>query len=270
MIDDSETIERAALESLHSAANVAIREGLGLTTEDIAGAFVSIAVALPASAIVVNRTIGLGMSEPTTTDAVTDIARAYRERGIDRHFMHVHPKAQPDDIVHWMKDERLAPARGWMKFTRGIEPPPETSTELRIAKIGPAHGSAFGAIASDAFDLGLDAAPWLARLPGKQGWHIYMSFAGDEPAGTGALFIKDGVGWCDWGSTAPAFRGRGGQSALLARRVEDAIKFGCHTIHTCTGEDVPGDPQHSYNNILKMGFRETYVRANFAPPKDVV
>lgn len=268
MIDESETIERAALTSLHSAADVAIREDLGLTTEDIAGAFVSIAVALPASAIVINRALGLGMSQQATAEAVTEIARAYRERGIERHFVHVHPKARPGDIAGWMANEGLAPARGWMKFKRGTEPPPEMSTELRIAKIGPAHGPAFGAIASDAFDLGADAAPWLAGLPGMQGWHIYMTFADDEPAGTGALFIQDGVGWCDWGATVPSFRGRGGQSALLARRVEDAIAFGCHTIHTCTGEDVPGDPQHSYSNILKMGFRETYVRGNFAPPKD--
>jgi hypothetical protein len=36
---------------------------------------------------------------------------------------------------------------------------------------------------------------------------------------------------------------------------------------TCTGVDVPGDPQHSYKNILKAGFREDYVRRNFSPPE---
>ncbi len=34
---------------------------------------------------------------------------------------------------------------------------------------------------------------------------------------------------------------------------------------TTTGEEVEGDPQHSYKNIVRAGFREAYVRENFAP-----
>jgi len=29
----------------------------------------------------------------------------------------------------------------------------------------------------------------------------------------------------------------------------------------------PGDPQHSYRSLLKAGFRETYARGNYAPPR---
>jgi hypothetical protein len=54
---------------------------------------------------------------------------------------------------------------------------------------------------------------------------------------------------------------------VLAERVRFALDRGCREIFTRTGEDVPGDSQHSYKNILRIGFRETYVRANFAPPK---
>jgi hypothetical protein len=57
------------------------------------------------------------------------------------------------------------------------------------------------------------------------------------------------------------------QRALLAHRCRQAEALGCRRVHTCTGEAVPGDPQHSYNNILRCGFRETYVRGNWAPPK---
>jgi 2-keto-4-pentenoate hydratase/2-oxohepta-3-ene-1,7-dioic acid hydratase in catechol pathway len=31
--------------------------------------------------------------------------------------------------------------------------------------------------------------------------------------------------------------------------------------------EVEGDPQHSYKNIVRMGFRPAYVRENYAPPK---
>ena len=86
-------------------------------------------------------------------------------------------------------------------------------------------------------------------------------------AGAGALFVKDGLGWTDFGATAPEYRRRGSQGALLARRIDHAISLGCTSIFTCTGEDVAGDPQHSYRNILKMGFDAAYVRENYAPPR---
>lgn len=92
-----------------------------------------------------------------------------------------------------------------------------------------------------------------------------MSFAGDVPAGTGALLLKDGVAHLDWGVTHPEFRRRGGQSAVLARRIGDALALGCDLLVTTTGEAVPGDPQHSYNNILRTGFEEAYLRENWAP-----
>jgi len=33
---------------------------------------------------------------------------------------------------------------------------------------------------------------------------------------------------------------------------------------TATGEAVAGDPQHSYKNIKRAGFREKYVRENWS------
>jgi hypothetical protein len=46
-----------------------------------------------------------------------------------------------------------------------------------------------------------------------------------------------------------------------------ARDMGLGTLHTCTGEAVPGDPQHSYANILRAGFVETTLRPNWAPAK---
>lgn len=263
----SEDIERAALADLHAAATPELVDALGLRAVQIGGALVSVGGALPASAIVVNRAIGVGLGAPETEATIGAMVDAYREAGIARYFVQRHPDADPPAIVDWCLAAGLEKARGWQKFARGPEPVPDTPTDLRIEEIGPEHGPAFGRIVCDAFDLGPEAAPWLALLPGRPGWRIFMSFDGDEPAGTGGLYIRDGIGWTDWGATAPAFRQRGGQAAVLAARIRCAIDAGCTSIHTCTGEDVPGDPQHSYNNIKKLGFREAYIRENYAPPK---
>lgn len=42
---------------------------------------------------------------------------------------------------------------------------------------------------------------------------------------------------------------------------------GCRAVYTTTGAAVPGEPQHSGNNILRAGFRELYRSANHAPPR---
>ena len=48
-------------------------------------------------------------------------------------------------------------------------------------------------------------------------------------------------------------------------RLRFALEAGCTTITTSTGEAVPGDPQHSYGNIVKSGFAEAYLRENWVP-----
>ncbi|MEC9368659.1 MAG: hypothetical protein VX871_08200 [Pseudomonadota bacterium] len=268
MTDAGELIERAALADLYDAAPLAAVAGLRLASFEARGAWVGLAGALPASAIVVNRVIGIGVREPARQSDVEMIARAYAQKGIARYFVHRHPEAGPANLDDWFVLQGWEKARGWMKFERGTDTPaPDATTDLAIREIGPEHGEDFARIACDAFDLGEKSVPWLAALPGRKRWRIFMTFDGDEPAGTGALFVQRGIAWTDWGATAPEFRRRGGQRALLARRVAAAIDMGCTQIFTCTGEEVPGDPQHSYANILRCGFRETYVRANWAPPR---
>jgi GNAT superfamily N-acetyltransferase len=226
---DVEEVERHELATLHGAADDALKARLQLQSVTVGGALVSIAGALPPSSIVVNRTIGLGLSGPEDPETIRRIVALYREAGVARYFVHVHPDAQPPGIRDWLLEAGLEKARGWMKFTRGRDAPPPAATDLTIRP----------AVTAD----------------------------GDEPAGTGGLYVRDGIGFCDFGATAPAFRRRGSQSALLRRRIMDAIDMGCRMIVTETGEEVEGDPQHSYKNILRMGFEEAYVRENYAPPR---
>ena len=262
----ADEIERAALEDLHDAAPPELRASLGIESRTIGSAFVSIASALPASAIVINRAIGTGCMAPETEETIREIVDAYRSAGVVRYFVQVHPDARPQQIGDWLLDCGLERARGWQKFSRGRDSVPDPRTDLTIREIGTSDGAAAAAILSDAFDLGDDVRPWLAQLPTRDRWHIFMTFEGDLPAGTGALFIDGAVAWTDFGATAPGFRQRGSQSALLRHRIQFALDHGCRQVFTCTGEAVPGDPQHSYSNILKAGFKEDYIRLNYAPP----
>lgn len=68
-------------------------------------------------------------------------------------------------------------------------------------------------------------------------------------------------------ATAPPFRGRGVQRAVLARRLRLADGLGLARVHTCAGEAVAGDPQHSCRNILRCVFTEGRLRGKRAPPR---
>lgn len=267
MVFESEFIERAALADLHASADSELVERLELRALSIGSALVSVACALPSSAVLINRALGVGLEAPETEETLGAIVGAYRDAGAKRFFVQRHPAAQPVQLADWLSAHGLEKARRWQKFRRGQETVPEIETDLSIKEVGPEHGEAFGQIVCDAFGFGDIAVPWLARLPGRPEWHVFMSFDEGDPAGAGALFVKDDLGWVDLGATAPAYRQRGSQGALLARRIGYALDLGCRALVTCTGEYVPGDPQHAYKNIRKSGFVEDYLRENYAPPR---
>jgi hypothetical protein len=70
------------------------------------------------------------------------------------------------------------------------------------------------------------------------------------------------------GATLTQYRNRGGQSALLAARIEDAIAAGCRYLVTETWEEHPPESINpSYHNMLRMGFELAYARANYLSEK---
>ena len=260
----AENVERAALADIHHAASPDLREGLGLDLQEIGGALVSVASRSPT--ILVNRAVGLGLAHPADRETVNKIVERYRIADVSRYFLQLDPAAHPEELPEWLQDAGLEPYhRAWAKFARGTEPAPAPRSDLEVREIGVGHGEDFGRIAAAGFELDDAWIPVLAGLVGRDGWHVYLSFDGDQPAGCGAMRIHEEVAWLDWAATLPEFRRRGSQGALISRRLSDGIALGCSGFATSTGEEVHGDAQHSYHNIERYGFRRTHARANWAP-----
>jgi GNAT superfamily N-acetyltransferase len=259
----SEAIETEALCELHRAAPPYLRESMGLRLESVDGATVSVA-ALGAN-IVLNRVIGLGTNAAANRRQLDTIRNMYADADVDRYFIHAASSARPAPLTAFLEDAGFVKDRAWMKFLREGGVVEEPSRDLEIREIGAGHAGDFGRIAGRAFGLGEPAWELLAELVGRPGWRIFMSFDAGRPAGTGALFVRGKVGWTDWGATDPAFRRRGSQSALLARRVNTAVSMGCRILCTCTGEAVDDEDQHSYRNILRTGFAKAGLRPNYSP-----
>ncbi len=267
MPDAAEVIERAALLDLFDIAGPSLKRRLGLDVREIAGATLLMAAMLPATAIVVNRVCGLGLAQSATRDDVAAIDEAYRSAGVPRYFLHWHPDAAPPDLPDAFAEFGLERARAWQLFEHNRDIPPDAPTRLTIREARSGDAEAFGRIACAAFDLGEEAGEWIAGLVDHPNFRTVMSFDGESPAGIGALYVMGEHARIDWGATDPGFRRRGSQSAILRHRILLAEAAGCHTIHTETGEAVPGDPQHSHSNIRRAGFEETILRKNYAWPK---
>jgi len=152
----------------------------------------------------------------------------------------------------------------WMKFERSPVSAPAFETTLRIEEARDAE--VFGKTAAEGFGAPPAIGPGFDVL-GRPGWHCFMAWDGGEPAGAATLFVLGDVAWFGGAATRPAFRGRGAQSALLATRIERAREVGVRRIAVETGERIEGRPDQSYRNILRAGFRETYLRPNWRAPE---
>ena len=258
-----ESVEQHALKSWFDAASSAQTVSLDWSLEEIGDAQCYLSASEPS--ILVNRVLGLGSAAEPTRDQLVRIRKLYQDAGVARFFLHVLPEQLGPERSALLQPAGYERYRGWMKFSRSPGDVGPVTTDLSSRRIGPENAAEFASIVGDAFDFTAAFQPAIAALINAPNWQLYMSFDGDTPAGTGALYMHDEYGYLDFGATHPDFRRRGAQSSVLNTRIRDALEAGCTTIVTMTGEAIPGDEQHSYRNILKAGFEESYLRENWIP-----
>lgn len=234
---------------------------LGFAVRDIGG---GVALALGAQENpFFNRAIGLGVKQPATP-ADVDAAIAFFDEH-DRSFVAitVSPAAQPPELADWLTERGLPVSRKWPKLWRSLaELPAVPPTTLRIESIGRDRAEDFATIVNAAFEFGDDIRAALPVVVGRAGWTHYLGFDGDEPVAAGAMYVMGDIAWLGFGATLEAARGRGGQSAIFHRRLSDAQAAGCRLAFTETGPDSEEEPNHSYRNMIRLGFQVGYHRPN--------
>lgn len=259
----SERSEREALESLHRQCPPKLAAELGLELLDVDGTMVSCCTADPS--ILLNRAVGRGDGLSETPDTIRAVAAEYSGRGIGDYFLHLYEDAIGAAGRDRLEEMRLHRRRGWMKFLNAAPAGRAINTELTVEAVTRETANDFAAIVCAGFGLRRRSVPLIAGLAGDARWHLFLSRYGSTPAGAGGLFVDGRFGWLDWAATRPEFRRRGSQSAIMSARLDLAAELGCGQVFTETGEAVEGDPQHSYGNILKAGFKKLGPRSNYSP-----
>ncbi len=193
-------------------------------------------------------------------------------------------EAAPDPDRAWAKGEAAARAGGALVFGVGITPERrEWATPRRLAdrglsleyeervwarRLDATGGPAplpqgvtlrTGSIDPDLFARVLNRGWELpehhgrgrlyAAALGLPGWSHYLAEVDGAPAGGASLCVHEGVALCMVAATDPAYRGRGVQTALIARRMADAAAARCDLATTETVEE-----NASPRNFHRAGF----------------
>jgi GNAT superfamily N-acetyltransferase len=80
------------------------------------------------------------------------------------------------------------------------------------------------------------------------------------------MLIDDGVAQLGPGMTLERGRGRGCNTQLLRRRLQDACEAGCHTVFVELGERDPEHLSGAHRNLCRAGFEEAYKSQNWQRP----
>ena len=256
-----EAVEREAWLDMYAAAPPPFAAATGLAATRLAGA-AGFAIRV-APTIEFNRLQGLGVEEPATEAALDAALDWLRTNSNPSWALQIVPEAVP---TAWLEARGLGLYKhGWAKFFREPTLPPAPSTTLDIRAIDPEYAGDFGAVVQAGFGAPPPFAAWAGAVVGRPKWRCYVGYDGEAPVAAGALFIDASLGWLGFGTTLASHRGRGGQSALLHRRIADAVAEGVSGLVTETGRPAPGEEaaHPSFRNIGRAGFEIAYTRANY-------
>lgn len=209
-----------------------------------------------------NRIAGLGLSRDVTAEELTNGIAVFDRLGLKNWIVHVTPASH--NLAKLCAARGLVPhRRTWAKFVRDALPPMRVETGLEIREIGPEHSEAFGQTAVKGFGMPPLVGKWLAAVAGRANWHCFLALDGETPVGTGALYVRDRIGWIGVGATLESHRGRRAQQAILSARIAKGIERGCEYFTTETGIPHEGEAGPSFKNIQRAGLKIAYERPNF-------
>ncbi len=266
MIVTSEAVQRKAWRLLSRAAPLDLADALGIRTEEVGSTLYQGALKVPGAQF--NKVFSFGIDGDVTSASI-DAATGWLGRACCKQSLLMVPPKRSDEEVGGM-----LLASGFRRFPLDIAifhmdaveaPELSRSSDIDVRLVGPEQAKSFGHVLSEGLKAPA-AASWLAAFAvGQPGLTAYLAYEGSLAIGAAALFIDGEWGWLFIAAVRPAFRNRGAQTALLARRIEDGRKAGVRTFNIGALRPAPGhgDIFASYRNIERAGFKFAYNRPNY-------
>jgi hypothetical protein len=258
-----EAAEARAWRDVYAASPAEFAEAAGLGSELLGGTLVLHWVA--SGRRYFSRTLGLGVVEPATEEAVDAILDGYARRGISMFLLQSMPHCEPPEYGDWLRERGLEPFDRQDRVVRGREPPAGGSdTALPVEKVTPSTADEWAEFLQRTYHL--DTGTWLQRLIGRPGWHEYVARNGGTIVGARGMYIgPDGTAW--WGMDAPVPGVHGPiyepDAALCEFMVADGLANGARRF--IADIEAPSDTMDTpaYDYFSRLGFTRTYVRTHW-------
>jgi hypothetical protein len=261
LLYDLEKIEMKAWKDFYSAGIESARKLLGIKAINFKGSLIASVSKIDTLAF--NRVIGLGISSPADLPTIDEILIKFKAENIGRFFIQLHPLSNPEDLPELLRKNKFFHYNNWVKLFRETDNIIETESSLHVKLIGKENADIFAELIVKNFGWKPEMIPWIASLVGRKRWRHYIAYHEELPVGTAAFYYYGDYAWFDFASTLPEFRHRGAQSILINERLKDAKKLKCKFAVTETAEDKPSKPANSMRNVMRLGFKEAYLRPNF-------
>jgi GNAT superfamily N-acetyltransferase len=262
--DLARRIERAETTFITASAEAALRrtEGSGFLLP-LAGGVASYAE--PDSPW--NKVAGLGFAGMPAEDELAAVERSFAARGAE---VSVELSNLADPAIGEMltrRGYRLASYENVLGLTLGGAAELLAPPGVEVRPSGDDELDIWLEVVLDAVaHPDTEGLPWIDDFPRQvlenaerdlvaAGARHYLALVDGVPAGAASMAIQDGFAQFS-AATAPAFRRRGVQSALLAARVADAAAAGCELALVTV---QPGS--RSQRNVQRRGFDLLYTRA---------
>jgi GrpB-like predicted nucleotidyltransferase (UPF0157 family)/GNAT superfamily N-acetyltransferase len=177
--------------------------------------------------------------------------------------LQIHPSLLNNEKTELLKSKGYSYANSWVTFYRNSSPVASGGTDLEIKEIGTEFAEDFGRILDKIFSFPHEFDEIASSAVGRKEWVTFMAFDGDKIAGSAAVCINGEYAYLAFANVLPEYRRRGIQGELLSRRIDAARERGVKWIFVDTAETSEENPNPSYWNMLRYGFRLLYNRPNY-------
>lgn len=262
-------IEKAESDLIVAATRAARDRGADGLVLPVAGGFACFAE--PNSPM--NKVVGLGFDGLPDEAVLGEIERAFAARGSATQ-VELSNLADPEVTALLSgRGYRLEEFENVLGRPVGDEPAPVSDVQVRraddltawvnVVVEGFAHPDGEGPVSHEQFPA--DIVERAERDMEKAGATAYVALCDSVIAGGAMMRVAGSIAQLAGAATAPAYRRRGVQAALLATRLHEAAGAGCEIAVVTT---APGSK--SQHNVQRRGFQLLYTRAILVKPAESV
>jgi GNAT superfamily N-acetyltransferase len=211
-----------------------------------------------------NRVLGAGLDDELTEKLVKELTGFFRSVKRPRYFLSVCPPVITDNTGEIISRNKGNFLSNWIKLMKPVNEVVSIQNNIITRKMKEDERDFVSEFLVDSFSFPSEIVNFCRNGLGKRGWTCYVAISGDRIGGTASVFIDKNIAELGIAATIESERGKGIQSALIAKREQFAIKKKCEYIFVETAEPTPKFRGQSYLNMKRLGYKELYRRGNYA------